>query len=173
LTRLYATPAGAETTVNARWTGTNWTTDDLSMDSTRTMVTGIAGTIMERRPAGAGTWTAWPSPPLTFSPIVHPSSTSVANAITANNIIKAWAIVETDGSGAATVIEGFNVTSATISGANVLVTIGANMIGDYGVWTTDMGGSFQVNRRDLANNAASLSLATTAALFFVAVVGKQ
>ena len=50
------------------------------------------------------------------------STTAELNHLSAKNIPKAWATLTTDGAGGCTVVEGFNITSAAISGANILVT---------------------------------------------------
>ena len=50
------------------------------------------------------------------------STTAVRNSLRAKNTLKAWAYISTDGGGGASVVEGFNITSAAISGSNVVVT---------------------------------------------------
>jgi len=59
----------------------------------------------------------------TFSGAANPNSdVTFTNTVTPKNVAKAWATFTTDGVGAVTLNDGFNITSVAISGIYVLVT---------------------------------------------------
>jgi len=64
-----------------------------------------------------------------FSSANPSSSTAFTNTVTPKNIIKAWARLEPVGSGSSTVtvVDGFNVSSATASGVSMVVTLASPM----------------------------------------------
>lgn len=64
---------------------------------------------------------------VTVNPTNPSSSTAFTNTITSKNIVKAWALVSTNGSGACTISAGFNVTGCSISGNQITVTMASAM----------------------------------------------
>jgi hypothetical protein len=67
---------------------------------------------------------------ITFTGVVNPNSNvAISNTITAKNTPKAWAILTTTGGGstAVTVTDGFNVSSASVSGATITMTLATAM----------------------------------------------
>lgn len=107
---------------------------------------------------------------LLFTTVTNPTSTtSIANSLTAANVVKLWARVDTDGAGNATVQSGFNVASVGITAGDLVVTVaadfaaatyacvvsGGNAGGGIGSSTyrvhTYAVGSFQIERADAAD----------------------
>jgi hypothetical protein len=90
------------------------------------------------------------------------STTAYSNVLTPLNVPKAWAKLTSNGSGAVTVVDGFNVTSASTGGNYIDVTLASAMADTnymiLGVWSDGAGGPGFV----------SLASATTTTLFRVA-----
>lgn len=104
------------------------------------------------------------------------SSTAFANpTLTPANLVAAWAVVQTDGAGNATVLRGANVTAAAISGTSVRLTFGttfpSSLIGptvtvdqnDVGSW-----GSVSTTQVDIV--AVGTNLSTTARILTAVVM---
>lgn len=70
----------------------------------------------------------------------QPAATAYTNALTPKSIIKAWARLEPVGSGSTTVnvVDGFNVSSATVTGPSMTVTLASPManLTNYAVFVT-------------------------------------
>jgi hypothetical protein len=113
------------------------------------------------------------------------TTSAVSNALYAKSVPKLWAKINS-GSGTPTILNGFNITSVTVTGSNLLITIGTNMSSaEYAVATAAM---FSANATYVtsaesttqftiigfdADTGTNLSLATTTSHFGVVVFGQQ
>jgi hypothetical protein len=111
------------------------------------------------------------------------------NYLCATNVCKAWALIETDGSGGVTVADGYNIDTAnvTVTVTHILVTIKRPMANvDYGVGATNQTTLFREFSVDHSTNTTTefrvLCRDSTAALIdptgnalkvFVEVKGRQ
>ncbi len=114
------------------------------------------------------------------------TGTVVANSLYEKNIIKCWAKLTSDAAGGVTINDGFNLTSATITGSNMLVTIQTDLananyaigvscmdgVNDTAVISAEAAGSFQISVFD-ADSGTQATLNNTAKQVSVIVVGEQ
>lgn len=134
------TSAGYELTFNASWTGTQWHADDTSLYASieesfqRPPTTSVGGTFagefatrLTRYKASTGSnWNAdaWDS--YTGIGVGNPSAAFAylpPNTLFSKNIVKAFALLTTDGVGGVTISDGFGLSTAVISGSEILVTL--------------------------------------------------
>lgn len=115
------------------------------------------------------------------------SSTAFTNVLTPMNFIKAWGIIETNGSGGATLLAGFNVASVT-GGSTVTVTFASafSSITGVGIFCTAVNdtapqhfspaviNTTQANISSYNSSAGTLrSMSTNVVRFAFAVLGAQ
>jgi hypothetical protein len=115
------------------------------------------------------------------------STTGFTNTLTPMNLIKAWALVETDGAGNAAVLAGFNVASLTASGGSsvVQVNIANDLTGgasgtlvtgnssgnEHWMGTSNSNSIVSVSAYDSSHN--QINLGATARKFTVVILGAQ
>jgi len=120
-------------------------------------------------------------------------STAFSNTVTRRNIVKAWGRITAAGGGStsATVVDGFNVSGATVLGPVMTVTLASAMAGTtYSVLVTSEADGFncvgssitattlRINCRDLSGTtlpfpAYNIQAGSTSAAFNFAVLGAQ
>lgn len=85
------------------------------------------------------------------------SSTSYSNTLTPINFAKAWGVISTNGAGAASVVDGFNVTSAAAAGTVLTITLASTQANTtFSVLITDdAGGSYNVYRTPSVNKTTT------------------
>ena len=71
------------------------------------------------------------------------STTEIKNRLTPSNLVKAWAKVATNGSGACTVTEGFNVASCAVSGNGINISVAQDFADANAACTASIGGTWQ------------------------------
>jgi hypothetical protein len=118
----------------------------------------------------------------------NPTATTAAsaNSLYEKNIIKCWGKLTTTGAGAVTINDGFNITSATISGNNILLTINTDLananysvvctaadgVNDVAVVTSEAVGSFQIAMFD-GDAGTQFTLGTSVKSVSFILVGQQ
>jgi hypothetical protein len=118
----------------------------------------------------------------------NPTATTaaVANSLYEKNITKCWGKLTTTGAGAVTINDGFNITSATISGNNILLTINTDLANanysvvccpadganDSAVVTSEAVGSFQIAMFD-ADSGVQHTLGSAVKSVSFILVGQQ
>lgn len=132
--------AGFELTLNASWTGTQWHADDTSVYAAieesfqRPPTSSVGGTfagefatrLTRYKASTGGNWNAdaWDS--YTGIGVGNPSAAFAylpPNTLFSKNIVKAFALLTTDGVGGVTISDGFGLSTAVISGSEILVTL--------------------------------------------------
>ena len=180
-----------EVTANAVWGGSTWSADDTSAAAQMLAIgthtgTGARDASLLRKTTTTGTWSSWDTEQLRFlAGDPGASSTGYHNTLTTRNMCKLWASISVSG-GTATVDDGFNVTSAAVSGTALQVTIGDNMADtDYAVIATNRSSlgrvwealnitttSFQLRCR-LVSDGSIVDLSSTAGDVSVMLLGKS
>lgn len=114
------------------------------------------------------------------------TGTVVANSLYEKNIVKCWAKVTSDAAGAVTINDGFNLTSATITGNNILITMNIDLssssyavgiscmdgVNDTAIVTSEAAGTFQIAVFD-ADSGVQATLGTVAKQVSFIVCGAQ
>lgn len=111
---------------------------------------------------------------------------ALTNTLTPANITKAWANITTNGAGAVTLNDGFNVASVSLSGGDVVVTLAGDMANTTYAAHTEAFNSLTVRTNVAAKNVGSLNvnagnvstgadydLSTNALTLDVTVIGRQ
>jgi hypothetical protein len=130
LYRSFASGADTfELAINAVWSSASslWSQQATGAPS-RLFRFGANGIDILTQVSGSGAWAdgAWASTAMRLSAAASPASTvaPAANTVSACQVAKAWGVVTTDGSGGATLVEGFNIDSTELGFASGALTVG-------------------------------------------------
>ncbi len=201
---------GSETTINARWDGTNWVPDNAGVAAFRFVL--LLDRMKVQYGPGGASWAeaAWVDmftvlrgansalqsrdAPLSFNAVTAVSNPTpvdggqLGNTLYASNVPKAWGRLASTGAGpgAVTIVDGFNIASATVAGGGTVSVTFVNGMADanfaplitplnlaarMATATISAGTGFSVKVWDAAG--VQVDLATVAESFFFVVFGKQ